>query len=578
MLALLLASFTSLTLGACQAGKSFRAGEQAERAGRYDEAVAYYMRALTEDPSNERYKESLERAKLRASEDHALAASRLRDAGDLVAARQELELAVSLNPTNRKLSQELEAVDRAIEAGERQTRASIESLKERARQTRLGGLALGPGADEPTDLIFRDAGLRDVLVSLGKVAGVNVVFDADFADRPISIELEDTTFEEALGAICRVSQNFYQVQPGNVVAIIPDTPAKRREYEQQITKTFYLSTADPKETIDLLRIVLGARRVAPLTAASAITIVDSPERVAAAERIIETVDRGIGEVVVELELLEVNRAQMEEYGIQIRSSGTESVRSGIFPEDGTLDQSFYADANLLVTGLPGALVNLLRTDSDTRVLANPRLRALDGQTASVEFGERIPIPITTFTPIAQGGIAQQPITTFEYQNIGVTLEITPRVHHDDEVSLELLVQLDNISGSTLQGLPTFGNRRVSTRLRLSDGETSVLAGLIREEDRTSLTGLPGLASIPVLRRIFASNKKEVQTSDIVLTLTPRIVRRADLTLEELRSYVIEGGLGTGFLYEPTTPLPRREPEPPQPPEPDSERPNPQREP
>jgi len=195
-------------------------------------------------------------------------------------------------------------------------------------------------------------------------------------------------------------------------------------------------------------------------------------------------------------------------------------------------------------------------DGDTRILASPRLRMVDGQTAIAQFGERVPIPITTFTPIAQGGIAQQPITTFEYQNIGVNIEVTPRTHHNDEVSLQLRVQLDNISGTTLQGLPTFGNRFVETLLRLKDGETSLLAGLILTEERTSMTGIPGLASVPILGRLFAANKDEARETDIVLILTPRVVRRANLTLDDLRSYIVEGGTSGGLLYEAPVPAPR----------------------
>jgi general secretion pathway protein D len=173
----------------------------------------------------------------------------------------------------------------------------------------------------------------------------------------------------------------------------------------------------------------------------------------------------------------------------------------------------------------------------------------------------VPVPITTFTPIAQGGIAQQPVTTFEYENIGVNVEIIPRIHHNDEISMELLFNLSAISGTGFGGLPTFGNRNVNTLLRLRDGETNLLAGLIREEERMSLAGTPGLSSIPILGRLFSVNKKEVQETDIVLTLTPRVIRRAGLSVEDLKSYLIEGGVAGLITYEaPTTPT-RTEPRP-----------------
>ena len=415
-----------------------------------------------------------------------------------------------------------------------------------------------PGAEQPAGLLFREANLSDVFLSLGKMAGVNVVFDRDFVDRLITIELHDTSFEEALRSLCQVSHNFFHVQSENIVTIIPDIPAKRQEYDQQVTKTFYLSTADLKETIDILRIVLGARRVAPHTASNALTIIDTPEKVAAAERIITSIDKNMAEVVVHLELLEVNRSRLEDYGIQLRTPGSEGIATGAFPDqETTLADSPYRDSNVTVAGLPGAVVQLLRMDGDTRILANPNLRAVDGQTATAQFGERVPIPITTFTPIAQGGIAQQPVTTFEYQNIGVNIEVTPRTHHNGEVSLQLKVQLDNISGTTLQGLPTFGNRYVDTMLRLKDGETSLLAGLILNEERTSMAGLPGLANVPVIGRLFAANHEEVKGTDIVLMITPRIVRQVDLTLDDLRSHAVEEGAGGTVIYDMPVPVPRQ---------------------
>jgi len=540
----------------CRTSQDFQAGELAERNGRYDEAVTYYTRAVAEDPNNPKYQENLRRAKLRASEAHALQAARLRNAGEMEAARQELELALAMNPTDATLAREMKAIQAAIRDRE-ETLTSIENLKEQARETPLGRLTLAPGAEQPAGLLFREARLSDVFLSLGKMAGVNVVFDRDFVDRIISIELHDTSFEEALRSLCEVSQNFFHVQSENIVTVIPDTAAKRQEYDQQITKTFYLSTADVKETIDILRIVLGARRVAPHTASNALTIVDTPEKVAAAERIISTIDKNMAEVVVHLELLEVNRSRLEQYGVQLRSVESEGIATGAFPDqETTLAESPYSASNVTVTGLPGALVQLLRVDGDTRILANPHLRSVDGQTATAQFGERIPIPITTFTPIAQGGIAQQPVTTFEYQNIGVNIEVTPRTHHNNEVSLQLRVQLDNISGTTAQGLPTFGNRYVDTVLRLKDGETSLLAGLILNEERTSMSGLPGLASVPVIGRLFAANKDEVKETDIVLMITPRVVRQVDLTLDDLRSFAVEEGAGGTVIYDAPVPLPR----------------------
>ncbi len=550
-------------LSACASTSLTKDAERAEKAGRYDQAVALYTQALSERPDDARVQQNLRRAKLRASSAHALEASRQMSGGDLLGAKGELEIALTMNPSDATLPKQIQELDTLIaEKGAEAERTSIASLKRKVSEAPLGSLAVSPGAAAPAGFVFREASLRDVLLSLGALAAVNVVFDEGFVDRPVTIDLENATFDEAFQSLTTMTRNFYRVEGERLITIFPDTEAKRREYEQQVTRTFYLSSADLKETIDLLRIVLGARRIAPLTAANALTIVDTPERVKAAETIIASLDKSRSEVIVEMEVLEVNRSRLVEYGIQLRSAGEEGIATSVFPEDTTLDQPLYSSSNLFVTGLPGAVLSLLRTDGDTRVLANPQLRAVDGESAQAEFGERVPVPITTFTPIATGGVPQQPVTTFQYENIGVNILVTPRVHHNNEVSLALQVRLGTISGTGYGGLPTFGNRSVDTVLRLGDGETSLLAGLISDEERSSLNGTPGLASLPVLGRIFGANRKEVKESDIVLMMTPRIIRRADVTLEDLLPHPIDGVGGSNILYEAPQPLPRREGEEP----------------
>jgi general secretion pathway protein D len=562
-------------LAGCASSSLTKDAERAEKAGRYDQAVALYTQLSAERPDDTRVQQNLQRAKLRASSGHALEAARRSAAGDLLGARNELEIALALNPSETALAVQIEELDALIaEKGAEAERTSIQSLKRKVSEAPLGSLDVAPGAEAPAGFVFRDASLRDVLLSLGALAGVNVVFDQDFMDSSVTIDLQDATFEEAFRSLTTVSRNFYRVEGDRLITIIPDTEAKRREYEQQVTRTFYLSSADLKETIDLLRIVLGARRIAPLTAANALTIVDTPERVKAAETIIESLDKSRSEVIVEMEVLEVNRNRLVEYGIQLRSADEQGIVTSIFPGDTTLDQPVFSRENLFVSGLPGAVLSLLRTDSDTRVLANPQLRAVDGESAQAEFGERVPVPITTFTPIATGGVPQQPVTTYQYENIGVNILVTPRVHHNNEISIALEVRLGTISGEGFGGLPTFGNRAVNTVLRLGDGETSLLAGLISDEERTSLNGTPGLASVPILGRLFSANQKEVKESDIVLMMTPRIIRRADVTLKDLLPHAIDGVGGSNILYEPPQPLPRREGE--EPPEGERRRPPPNR--
>ncbi len=566
-----LAGLLFLILVGCASSAAFRAGTRAERVEDYDRAVLEYSKALQADPGNESYRKSLERARLRASNAHANAGRRLAARGQLKEALDEYRLALDLNPDATSVADEMREVEARQKKGG--VADALEQIKERVREHGLPGLSLGPEAQVPLGLTFRNASLREVYQALGKSANVNFVFDPTFQDQPVTLDLHDVPFEQALGALGTVARTFHRAIQARVVLVVPDTPTKRREYEQQVVKTFYLSNADLKETIDLLRVVLGARRVAPLPGANALTINDAPDKVAAAERIIDTLDKKRAEVVVEVEILEVNRGKLQDYGIQLTSSATlpdSGIAGGAFPNplaNTTLADNPYKRSNILVSSLPGVIYRLLRNDSSTRLLANPQLRSTEGQTAQARFGDQVPVPVTTFAPIAQGGVSQQAITSFEYKSVGVNIDITPRVHHDGEISLALKLDVSSVGAPGYQQLPTFNSRQVTTVIRLRDGETNILAGLIQDNERSSLTGLPGLASVPLIGKLFAHNHDELSSTDIVMTLTPHIVRRPDLTEEDLRSFQVGGDAAPLLFDSPivappiTTPAPRPTPEP-----------------
>jgi len=527
-------------LAGCATSPALTAGEAAERRGRYDEAVAHYARAAQEAPDDPEARLALARVKLRAAEEHAAEAERRAAAEDYRGAEDELRTAVLFAPEDAGYQRRLVEVREAAESQDDAARAAtLAELKERTL-ARPFGLDLLDGARAPASFVFRDAGLRDVLLTLGEIGGVNIAFDEDFVDRPVSIEAEDSTFEDALRGLTSTTGHFFRVESPELITVVPDTPQKRARYEQEVVQTFYLSTADIVETMDALRLTLGLRQIAQHAGTNSITMVDTWEQVRAAARIVEALDRSPGEVIVDVELMEVNRDHLQQYGVPLLSPGSEGVALALAPRLDTVLSNPYAVSNLKVTGLPAAVLRLVKTDNDTQVLANPQLRASDGKTATADFGERVPVPVTTFAPIAAGGLAQQPTTTFEYENVGVSIEVLPRIHHDDTVTLEVKVRLDNVSGTGYSGLPTFGNRAVETTLRLQNGETSMIAGLIRQEERTTLNGIPGVADIPLLGRLFASTTDRSQESDIILTLTPRIVRRADLDAGVLGPLVREG--------------------------------------
>ena len=559
----------ALLLTACVTTSALRSARRAEQAQDYDRAVVEYTKVVRADPANRDARNSLDRVKMRAAQEHAYRGRRLAALERYEEAVVEYQLASELNPTDVQIDAALRDARQRLRTKvtvSRGGRTELENLIDRTRDLPPPGLELPDGTKLPGSLVFGNgATARAVFTALSKFANLNLVFDPAFRDAPLSIDLRNVSLEDALAAITASTHTFYRVTAPRTITIVPDTPAKRREYEESVVRTFYLSNADVKEVIDLLRVVIDIRQISAITATNAISIKDTPERIAAAAKLINAVDKARPEVIIDVELLEVNRTQLREYGLQIASpvsSGTPTGINGV----ADINRTDFTLANLrnltaadvFLSAIPSVYYRLLKNDTATRTLANPQLRTAEGLPAQARFGDDVPIPVTTFAPIAAGGINQQPITSFNYRTIGVNIDITPRLHHDDEVTLSLKVSLSNLSGTGFGGLPTFGNREITTTIRLKDGETNMLAGLIRDEERSSLAGVPGLSDLPLVGRLFAYNHKDAQQTDIILTLTPHIVRVLDLTEADLRPFRLGRDLGSPLIEVPGIANPPRD--------------------
>jgi general secretion pathway protein D len=540
--ALLLAAAFS---AACATSNALHRGQSAEFRRDYDLAVVEFTKALRLDPNSGSAREGLERAKARATEDHLQKARRFAALGKFEEAVVEYGVAAELSPANTTVDEELRTTRnklRAKVAVSRDGKTELQSLIDRTRDMAPPGLDLPQNIKMPASLVFRDASSRDVFTAIARLGGISLVFDPQFRDTPVTLDLRNASLEDALSAVAGATRTFFRVTAPQTVIVVPDTAAKRREYEEEVVRTFYLSNADPKETMDMLRLVLDARRLSLLTATNAIVIKDTPEHVVAASHMLAAIDKAKPEVIIDVQLLEVDRTRLLEYGLQIASPNQPGINGSVTvaaDANQTLTLQMLKNlsaSDILLTNLPGLFYRLLKSDANTRILANPQLRASEGATASARFGDRVPVPVTTFTPIATGGTPQQPIVSFNYENIGVNIDITPRTHHDDDVTLLLNIAVTNISGTGFGGLPTFGNREIKTQIRLRDGETNLLAGLIRDDERRQVDGIPGLTDLPGVGRIFSNTTKNTQQTDIVLTLTPHIVRVLDLTEADLRPF------------------------------------------
>ena len=313
----------ALTAAACATAGAVRDGQRAERERNYDQAVVAYTRALQERPHDRNIQLALDRARLRAAQMHFAEGRRLARESRWAEALEEYQIAHDLNPGMAELERALRETREAVRAelaALPEGRTALEALIDRSLDAAPPGLDLPRDIVLPASVVFSSTSSRAVFSALGQLADVSIVFDSQFRDAPFSGDLREMTFDAALAVVAGSTGNFFRVTAPGTVTIIPDTPAKRREYEEEIIRTFYLSNADVGETIDLLRLVVDLRRLAPVTATNAISIKDTPERIDAAARLIRAVDKARAEVVIEVQLLEVDRRTLRDYGLRFASS------------------------------------------------------------------------------------------------------------------------------------------------------------------------------------------------------------------------------------------------------------------
>ncbi|MCZ6507049.1 MAG: cohesin domain-containing protein [Acidobacteria bacterium] len=521
----------------CSGYRSYREAQIAERSGDWDRAVLHYLELVNQYPGTISYKAGLLRSKLKASQEHFDRAKKLHQAGVLAQARREYMQTLQLDPSNQYAQVEYEKVLAALAAADDSTSLlSIEQLKKKTRTEAVGPPVLSPRSPEPISLNFPNkVSLRNIYRALGQAFGINIQFDSKLRDKQLSIELEEVTAQEALEFVMRAAGHFYKVLNETTIIVIEDNTQNRRAYEEQVIQTFFLSNAEVKEMLTLLRSLVGTKNIASNDQLNAIVLRDSADAVKVAERIIAANDKARGEVVVDVELLQINTNKMRELGVEL--SQYSIIQS--LDQDPTLrisDLEFLNQQNWEIT-LPGFIYNFIKTSSEAQLLASPQIRISDGEQATLIIGDRVPIPVTTFNSAQTIGGNIVPITSFQYQDIGIRLELEPRIHHNNEITLVIQVEVSSVAGS-VEGSggaqPIISTRNIQSTIRLKDGETNFLAGLIRNDETSSETGVPGLSDIPIIGRFFSKKTTDKRRTDLVLTLTPHIIRRPDITAEDLK--------------------------------------------
>jgi general secretion pathway protein D len=529
-----------LEASGCAAQKAFQSAQTAAKRENWDQAVLNFSKASALDPGNSRYDIALARAKLKASAQHFEKAKRYAKSQQWDLAVAEYQQTLLLNPGNQHAADEMDKALTMIRRRDEQP-SEMERLKEQAKKDALAPPKLSAKSNIPIQVQFRDKPIGQIFDVIGKASQINFIYDEKTdLNKPMTIEIGSVTLEKALDILMLQTKNFYKVIDEHTLLIAPDNRQKRQELEDQVIRTFYLSSAETKQVVSVVRTLLNSRQVAENDALNSVSIKDTPDKVAIAEKLIESNDKSKGEVIIDVELMEINQKTLTNVGIDLSS------KSLTFQfEDGKTSlplnnlSSLKQKGNWLVGPIPSVVVSFLKSDTDTKTIAQPQLRVSEGEKAEIVIANRVPIPNTSFNSSQTVGGNIVPITSFTYQNVGITLQIEPRVHHNKEVSLKVQVEVSNLAGAVDLGTgvtqPIIGTRQVQTVIRLRDGETNLLAGLIKRDDTVTKSGIAGITDIPGIGDVFSTRNVDRQDTDLVLTLTPYIVRIPDISEDDLQT-------------------------------------------
>src|SRR5215472_11506881 len=551
-------SLAALVLAGCPKGnEDYDAGRKAENVQDYDTALVDYDHALHADPTNAEYRLRVAQMRLQAGQFHVEQGQKALKKGDLQLALGEFQKAAAIDPSNAAAEQGIKDAMQAIAAKSATTAA-------RAAQ---------PGVSETEALQPTPPELKPIsneLINLKMTNDARVVFDPDFTSRRIPVELPNVTLEQALDDVALESKAFWKPLSNSVIFVAPDNPQKRRDVEDEEVRTFYLSnTVTPQEITEIvtgLRQLLDLRRLTQVNAQNAIVIRDTPDKLALASKIISDIDKAKPEVLVHVQVLSASVDRLRELGIlpgqsvsvvftptcahqpnggTSSSCTSSSSSSSTSPPLMTLEALHDISAADYSITLPGATATAILTDNHTKLIQDPEVRVSDGEKATLTVGDRVPIATGSFQAgvgvgVGGGAGVVNPLvnTQFQYLDVGVKIDVTPRVHPGGDVSMKLTVEISAIAGSSNIGginQPIISTRKVEHDVRLKDGEANILGGLIERTETKNVNGIPGLGEVPLLKYLFSDNTNEVKEDEVLIILTPHIVRLPAITAVNLRT-------------------------------------------
>ena len=548
----------------CGGGYSvaYREGHKAEQKKDWDTALVDYEKAREADPANSLYIIHETLARSNATALHFRTGQQMLKDGRTEEAAGEFQKAVRIDPTNRAAQQQLNVLLRKQASTKKShTEALQKALKDRAEASQPTELKLQPFPTGSADILSHfkvAADSRRVFETLGKLAGLNVAFTPDFRPSPLSEDLVSIKIEDAMQLVAMQSKAFWKVVTPNTILVIPDNPNNRRDYDQEVLKTIYLSNplppADRTAITTALKQVLGLQRIMDNPDANAIIIRDTPEKVAAAVQLVAQLDRAKAEILIDVNIVEADRDRIRDLGLSLGTvnASTGSITPGIGVEAALIPPAASSTATGASTAaslgavainaitykdiaviLPGVTAAAVLNDNKTHIMQSPQIRVTDGETAKLKIGTRVPYATGSFLPSlggttsSSGSVGLLASTQFQFQDVGVNLEMTPHLLATGEIAVHAKIEISSLGASiTVGGVsePTFGQRVIEDDFRLQEGEVNLLGGLIQKTISDQIQGIPGFGDIPGLRYLFSQTHKETNDQEVLVMLTPRVIR------------------------------------------------------
>lgn len=557
--------------------KYYKDGQKAEQGRDLEKGLELYELALKEDPADTAFQMAVRRTRFAAAAARIDRAQKLREGGQVEEALLEFERAFLIDPSSSLAVQEIRRTKAMLDYQKRQGAAmrldekgqTPTQIAKKRSDEKIGTIQpvpeLRPLSRQVQSLTMNNQNVKVLYETLGKLTGINVIWDPEYQQpsKNYNVDLRNTNLEEALDHLSVMTKTYWKALSSNTIFLTNDNITKRRDYEDNVVKVFYLqnitSVQELNEIATSVRSVTEIRRLYTYNAQNAVIARGTVDQVALVEKLLSDLDKPKPEVLVDVIVMETTTGRTRDLAATLVSGDAPGLKLGVSPTTGAastpLGRLDSLGQNDFTVNLPGALLQAIMTDRNSKVRQTPQIRAADGQKAQLRIGEKVPTASGSFgSGLGVGGVGGvSPLvnTQFQYLEVGVVMDMVPRIHGDDEVSMHVEIEISNVvERIDIGGIkqPVIGQRKVSHDIRLREGEMNLIGGLVKVTSTKNVSGIPGLMQIPWLGRLFSSETIEVTNSELVIALVPHIVRTQEITPVNMRGVAAGNDQTVRLIY------------------------------